>query len=136
DWVALIRNVKVRNDTEHALLLLNLELLGCDLDAIVMNIDPSSFYCNSQLDAGHNFELAGTKCDRGRRPLCKAFGADVELIRNAWFHIMKLEQPVFGCHDRARIIAINLLENDRPVRDGIAIHIGGCIYKWCCPVRG
>src|SRR3984957_1706950 len=42
-WVALIRNVKVRNDSEHALLLLTLELLSCDLNGIVMNINRNSF---------------------------------------------------------------------------------------------
>src|ERR1700722_10305235 len=134
-WVALIRNVKVRNDSEHALLLLSLELLSCDLNGIVMNINRNSFGCNSQSDAGHNFELVGTKCDRGRRPVCKTLGADPELIRNGWLHIVKLEQPVSGCHDCARVSAIHFLENDRRVRDRIAIDIGGGTYNCCCLCR-
>ena len=100
-----------------------------------MNIDSSVLGCNSQLDTGHNFELIRIQCDRGRYPVCKTLGADAELIGNAWCHIVKLEHPGFGCHDRTRVIALNFLEDDRRVRDRIAVDIGDGAHDGCCSRR-
>src|SRR6201987_4288701 len=94
--IALIGNVKIWNDSEHALLFLGLELLGSNFDRIVMNIDGGPAGCNSQLDTGHNFELVRSQCDRCRCPVCKVLGADAELIGNARCHIVKLEHPLLG----------------------------------------
>src|SRR5262249_30597570 len=130
--ITLIGDVKIRNDSEHALLFFGLELLGSNLDRIIMNINSGALSCNSQLDASHNFELTWTQFDRGRYPVCKILGADAELIGNAGCHAVKLEHPVLFCHDRKRVIAISFLENNRRVRDRIAVEIGDGAHNDCC----
>jgi len=100
-----------------------------------MNIDSGALGCNSQLDTGHNFELARIHYDRGRCPVCKILGADAELIGNAWCHIVKLEHPVLGCHDRTRVIAFNFSKDDRRVGDHIAVDIGDGAHDGCSSRR-
>ena len=133
--IALIGNVKIRNDSEHALLFFGPELLGSNLDRVVMNIDSGALGCNSQLDTGHNFELIRIQYDRGRYPVCKILGTDAELTRNAWCHIVKLEHSGLGCHDRTGVIAFNFFKNDRRVRDRIAVDIGDGAHDGGCSRR-
>ncbi len=62
--ICVIRDVKIRDDSEDALLFLGLEWRGCHLDGVVMNINSGALGCNVKLDTGDNFELARTHYDR------------------------------------------------------------------------
>src|SRR5207245_10725007 len=97
--IALIGNVKIRNNSEHALLFFGLELLGSNFDGVVMNIDSDAIGCNSQLDADHNFEVVRIEDDRGRYPVFIVFGAAAELIGSALSHSGKLERRGRRCTD-------------------------------------
>src|SRR4029077_115132 len=98
-----------------------------------MNLDSGAIGCNSQLDAGHNFELVRIEDDRGRYPVVIVLGADAELIRNAWCHTVKLEHPLLSCQDRTRVIAFNFFKDDRCVRDHIAVDVSDGAHDGCRP---
>ena len=63
--ITLKGHVEVWDDSEDSLLFLGLELLGCYVHGIVMNIDSGSVSLNSESDSSHNFELARIEGDGG-----------------------------------------------------------------------
>jgi hypothetical protein len=86
--------------------------------------------------AGHNVELTRIRRDKGRAPFRKILGADTELKTIAWCHVLKLERPVPGCHDRRRFVVLNFSKDHRRVRDHTSVDISDGANDGCgvtCP---
>src|SRR5579862_2862478 len=96
-----------------------------------MNIDCRTLSLNPESDSRDDLELTRLESDIWRCPNCKTLRVDAEPIGNSCCHILKLEHPILGCHDRTRVTAFNFLKDDRRVREDIAVGIGDGAHDSC-----
>src|ERR1700722_3242173 len=126
EWrrITLIRNVEVWNDSENALPLLGLELLGGNFYRIVMNVNRCLLRLNPELDASNNFELSWIYGDGGRCPVREILCTDLDFVRSGRLYVSKFEKPAFGGDEGAAIVAFRSLQNNRRIGNRITVHIG------------
>src|SRR5271165_2607189 len=105
----LVSHIKVRYETENALLLFNFELLGSNLLRRIIYRDRALHSQNAKFDLGKSLVLPGFDCN-GRTPVCKSFSGDGDLIGDSGRGLVECKASVVFCDSRETVASRPLKE--------------------------
>src|SRR5260370_15721192 len=121
---------EIGDDAKTALLLLDLDLLnGHLIGTLGAHSNGGLHLFNPEFANVQHFVLAQVEDEDGGCPVCKARGADGDVIRDSRLYIVDFKEPITVRRNRAPIAGDQPLQSNAGTRHRVVVHIGYRAYN-------